>query len=123
MVPLASCSGKPSAEKPKESAYRDISVEEAHGVWEAGVFVLDVRTPREFEAGHLPRAVNINSTELSVRLGELEGRREAGMLVYCASGWRSASAGKLLAKNGFTGIQNMQGGFGAWTSKGLEVEK
>ena len=52
------------------------------------LFVLDVRTPAEFNAGHIPRAHSIPLDELEDRLGELPPRDRA-VLVTCAAGGRS----------------------------------
>lgn len=69
---------------------------------EGGVRVLDVRTPPEFAGGHAKGAVNIPVGELGVRLGELG---EPGpIVVYCASGMRSARAASLLRAAGFEPI-------------------
>jgi len=59
--------------------------------------VLDVRTPEEFAAGHLPGAINIPHTELAARVAELEGSRDRDIVVYCRTGARSAAALGVLA--------------------------
>jgi rhodanese-related sulfurtransferase len=66
---------------------------------EAGATVLDVRTPQEFRGGAYPGARNIPVQELWVRLPEVPAGRP--VVVYCASGMRSASAARLLAQAGF----------------------
>lgn len=63
-----------------------------------GALLLDVRTPEEFNAGHIPGARNIPVQELQSRLGELEKWRS--VVVYCRSGARSATAKALLTKAG-----------------------
>ena len=66
---------------------------------EAGATVLDVRTPQEFRGGAYPGARNIPVQELSARLGEVPKGKP--VVVYCASGMRSASAARVLAQAGF----------------------
>jgi phage shock protein E len=75
----------------------------------AGATVLDVRTPGEFQSGAYPGALNIPVQELDRRLGEL--RKDRPIVVYCASGMRSASAERLLRDRGFEDVVN-GGGLG-----------
>ena len=67
-----------------------------------GALVLDVRSPGEFDGGHLPEALNIPHTELRQRLGEVtDAARGRPVRVLCASGVRSAIAHRVLAQAGF----------------------
>lgn len=77
----------------------------------AGAQLLDVRTEAEFRAGAIPAAKNIPVQSLSTRLGELDRARP--VVVYCASGMRSASAASLLRKNGFSEVHDL-GPASAW---------
>ena len=65
-----------------------------------GALLLDVRTPAEFHAGHVPHAVNIPVQELPHRLREC-GPTRRSVVVYCRSGARSASAAQLLRQAGY----------------------
>ncbi len=85
----------PSAGEAKETAE----------VKREGKLVVDVRTPEEFEMGAYPGAVNIPLDELPVRLGEL-GSKDRELVLYCASGARSAYAVRFLVNEGFTKITN-----------------
>jgi len=73
----------------------------------AGALVLDVRTHEEFRTGAWPGAVNIPVQALGARLGELPGDRP--IVVYCASGMRSASATAALRRAGFKDVVNAGG--------------
>ncbi len=64
--------------------------------------LVDVRTPAEYESGHIPTAVNIPDTEISTRPPSAE--KGALIIVYCASGYRSAAAKKELDSLGFTRV-------------------
>ncbi len=75
----------------------------------AGATVVDVRSPGEFQGGAYPGAINIPVQELERRLGEL--RKDRPIVVYCASGMRSASAERLLRARGFADVVN-GGGLG-----------
>src|SRR5262249_32451097 len=73
-------------------------------------FVVDVRTPQEFGAGHLPEAVNIPVDDLRSRLGELpQGRQIA---VYCQVGQRGYLATRILRQGGVDGVNVSGGGWG-----------
>jgi NADPH-dependent 2,4-dienoyl-CoA reductase/sulfur reductase-like enzyme/rhodanese-related sulfurtransferase len=71
-------------------------------------FVLDVRTPQEFGAGHLPEAVNIPVDDLRSRLGELPHDKE--ITVYCQVGQRGYLATRILRQAGFPAA-NVGGGY------------
>ena len=70
--------------------------------------LLDVRSASEFRSGHLPGALNIPHTELRQRLGEIP--RGHSLLVYCASGFRSYLALRLLRQNGWPDVRSLSGG-------------
>jgi rhodanese-related sulfurtransferase len=85
---------------------------QAHQAVEQGALLLDVRTPEEFAAGHLPGAMNIPVQELERRAGELRPG-EAGLVLYCRSGVRSHHAQRLLRQKGFEKIVDL-GPMSAW---------
>jgi rhodanese-related sulfurtransferase len=82
-------------------------------------FILDVRRPDEFEAGHIEFAVNIPITALDGRIAELPENLDAPMLVYCAVGIRGNFGLTYLKFLGYTNVRNIRGGFGAWVDAGL----
>ena len=86
----------------------------------AGAFVLDVRQPDEYEAGHVPGAVLIPLDQLGARQDELPADRE--LLVICRSGGRSAAAVEALAAAGYDAV-NIAGGTMAWIDAGHRVEE
>ena len=79
--------------------------------------VLDVRTPEEYAAGHLPGAVNIPNAELESRIGELEGARESDIVVYCKVGRKAAEAIDVLGKAGFKRLFHLEGDYTRWTEE------
>jgi hydroxyacylglutathione hydrolase len=83
--------------------------------------LLDVRTPHEWDQGHLPGARYLFLGELPEKLSDLNA--EKPVVVYCASGYRSSLAASLLQANGFRKVQNVAGGYAAWTAAGLPVVK
>ena len=81
--------------------------------------VLDVRQPDEFRSGHIAGAKLIPLNELQRKMGELPKGRE--IVCICASGNRSTSAAKMLAKEGFN-VLNVSGGMLAWRRAKLPVQ-
>lgn len=73
-----------------------------------GATIIDVRTVDEFADGAYPGAINIPLNGLPGRLGEL-GNKSAPIVVYCASGSRSAAAQSYLKAQGFTDVTNAGG--------------
>ena len=70
--------------------------------------LLDVRGPQEFASGHLPGALNIAHTALRERITEVPAGRP--VMVYCASGFRSYLALRVLRQNGFDDVRSLSGG-------------
>ena len=83
----------------------------------SGAQVLDVRYASEYEAGHVPGAVNISYTRLADREDEVPA--DGTLFVHCAGGGRSAVAASLLAREGFD-VQYVDGSFAEWASRHAE---
>lgn len=83
--------------------------------------LIDVRTAGEYASGHLKGARNLDWTngQLKSAMGELD--RNAPVLLYCASGRRSAAAREALVQAGFKDVTDMAGGIQAWTANGKPV--
>ncbi|WP_210365896.1 rhodanese-like domain-containing protein [Bacillus sp. REN3] len=100
-------------------SYKDVSVDEAKEMIDnKEVEVIDVRTPEEFAAGHIPEAKLVPLQVIEGMLSELD--KDKSYLVVCRSGNRSAEASGILAENGFKHIYNMTGGMNEWT---YEIEQ
>jgi len=121
---LISASGCLSDQKPKPQ-YTDISISQGKEMIDRGeVFILDVRTPEEYAAGHINGSTllavqDIPAQELDNRLKEIPKDRK--ILVYCRTGHRSTQASKILVENGFAEVYNMQGGITEWNKAGYET--
>lgn len=76
--------------------------------------IIDVRTLGEFRSGHIPNAKNIPVQDLSSKINTLDHYKDEEIILYCASGARSASAARLLASNGFNKIYNLSGGISSY---------
>ena len=121
---LGAASGVIEAIEFSAAQYREADAREASDlIASMNPLILDVRTPREFAAGHLADAVLIPVQELQRRLGELSSRRQDPVLVYCATGNRSTVAAKLLVDAGFVQVVNMRRGIAEWNSNGFPTVK
>jgi phage shock protein E len=72
-----------------------------------GAMLVDVRTPEEFQAKHLPQAINIPLAELAVRLPQEVPDKGRVILLHCRSGARSARAEQQLRALGYTNVFNL----------------
>jgi hydroxyacylglutathione hydrolase len=86
-----------------------------------GVYLLDVREPNEYAAGHIPGITLIPMGEVAARLSELP--RDKEIIVTCRTGNRSSQVADLLREQGFTNVHNMTGGIVAWEEAGYAVEQ
>lgn len=75
-------------------------------------YVLDVRQPAEFEAGHIPRAANIPLPSLRSRIEEIP--KGMPVLVYCQVGLRGYVAQRILLQRNFRTVLNLSGGYTSW---------
>jgi len=84
-------------------------------------FLLDVREPWEYEAGHVPGARSIPLAELEDRVNEVP--RDRPILAICHSGQRSLAAAGYLIQLGYSAVSNVDGGTAAWVERGYPVER
>ncbi len=75
---------------------------------QSGAKIIDVRSTEEFSEEHYPNAVNIPVEEIQSRINEV-GDKSAAVVLYCASGARSAYAARVLKNAGFTDVVNAGG--------------
>lgn len=73
-----------------------------------GAFLVDVRTPGEFNSGHVKGSVNIPLDSVTQQLAKFKGKKN--IIVFCRSGNRSGQAKSILEQHGFTNVVNG----GAW---------
>jgi phage shock protein E len=85
--------------------------------------ILDVRTVKEFNQGHVPGAINVPHKQIKKRLAGLKMIKDKTIILYCHSGTRAGIAKKLLAKNGFDKLDHLVGDYKAWHKKGLPEDK
>jgi len=87
------------------------------------IVVLDVRTPEEFELGHIAGAKNIDfhQPDFKQKVGALD--KSKTYLLHCQAGVRSAKAEAVMKELQFKSILHLKEGFGKWESSGKPVEK
>ncbi len=87
--------------------------------------VLDVREPEEFTGptGHVEGALLVPLDALEHRLPKLAGYVDREVVLVCRAGARSATAGAILQRAGFSRVRNLAGGMLAWGSAGLAVQR
>ncbi|MDQ3017261.1 MAG: rhodanese-like domain-containing protein [Bacteroidota bacterium] len=76
--------------------------------------LLDVRTPKEFQSGHLPNAVNVDWSGDVFKDQTSALDKSKPVFVYCMGGGRSSDAADFLAKEGFKEVYDLEGGFNNW---------
>ncbi len=87
---------------------------------DADVQPLDVRSPSEWQGGHIPRAAHRFIGALRDEVSDLD--RNKAVATYCASGYRASLAASLLQRAGFLDVRSVPGSWKAWTSAGYPVE-
>jgi rhodanese-related sulfurtransferase len=113
---LAGCSSSSSA--------MDLSVPEfSKKVTDEGIITLDVRTPGEFNEGHIEGAqlIDFQSGNFENEIASLD--KNQTYAVYCRSGNRSGEAVKVMSEAGFTKLYNLDGGVIDWANAGLPLVK
>lgn len=98
---------------------KEISVDEAYQLFQNDEYILDVRQPEEYEAGHIPGSVLIPLDILESRLSEIP--KDNVVVVVCRSGNRSATGRDILLNAGFPNVTSMAGGMNQWIIKGYEI--
>jgi len=88
-----------------------------------GAVVVDVRETEEYEAGHIPGAKHVPRGHLESRIENAVSDRDAHVILYCASGNRSALAAHTLKDLlGYEHVESMTGGITLWKDRGYDVE-
>lgn len=81
-------------------------------------FILDVRTPGEYQQIHIDGTHLIPIQQLQARIAELESKKHEDIFIYCATGNRSTVAARILADRGFKRIYNLRYGIYDWAKRG-----
>jgi molybdopterin/thiamine biosynthesis adenylyltransferase/rhodanese-related sulfurtransferase len=89
-----------------------------------GIVLVDVRETTEWDAGHIPSAKHVPRAYLESRIeGAAGANRDQAIVLYCATGQRSALAAHTLTEQlGYTNVKSMTGGITLWKDRGYKVE-
>jgi rhodanese-related sulfurtransferase len=100
-----------------------VTAEEMHTLLQQkDVQLVDVRTPDEYQVGHIKNSQNIdfNSPTFDDDISKLDKTKP--VMLYCKGGGRSAKCSQKLLDAGFIKIYDLEGGITQWTFKGLDIE-
>jgi sulfur-carrier protein adenylyltransferase/sulfurtransferase len=105
-----------------KSQIEEVDPGEVNELLEEGVAVIDVREAEEFSAGHIPGAKHVPRSYLESRIESAVPDRSTPVILYCASGNRSAYGARTLTQDlGYEHVRSMTGGFTLWKDRGYEV--
>jgi sulfur-carrier protein adenylyltransferase/sulfurtransferase len=105
-----------------KSQIAEVDPGDVHAQLGNGTVVVDVREVDEFGVAHIPGAKHVPKSYLETRIEAAVPDRDAHIVLYCASGNRSAWAARTLAEDlGYTDVASMTGGIALWKDRGYEV--
>jgi sulfur-carrier protein adenylyltransferase/sulfurtransferase len=106
-----------------KSEIEEIDPSEVNELIDEGVVVIDVRGSEELDGGLLPGAKHVPRGHLESRIETIAPDRDSNIVVYCASGVRSAYAARTMMRDlGYRQVRSMTGGFTLWKDRGYAVE-
>ncbi|SDT89631.1 rhodanese-like domain-containing protein [Halopseudomonas salegens] len=85
--------------------------------------VVDVRSKKDFAAGHIVDSRNIPADQLAKRMSELEKHKDQPILLVCANGQHAGPCAKQLKAAGYTKVNRLSGGVNGWRADNLPVVK
>ncbi len=85
--------------------------------------ILDVRTPMEYDQGHIEGSILIPVQVIQSEYTKIADHKDKPVLIYCATGNRSTVTAKILIDNGFKNIYNMRYGITEWQKNGFPIVK
>lgn len=86
-----------------------------------GLLLLDVRTPGEYEQGHIAGSILIPMNDIPDRLGSIP--RDRKIVVVCATGARSGAVADYLLGRGYPWVRNYAGGIMDWYRRGFQLAR
>jgi len=98
----------------------ELTVHQINNANHDGLQVVDVRSPSEWEEGHVPGARHIFLPELEAAAEKLSKKKP--LAVYCDSGYRASIGASILRKAGFADVSNVPGSWQAWKKMGFPIE-
>src|SRR5205807_238577 len=109
-----------AAKRPCLAVDADAEIDRARQRLDGGApLLVDVRERDEWDEGHIPGAIHIPRGSLESRIEQAVRDRGRELIVYCASGSRSAFAAKTLQELGYEQVSSLTGGFTDWKRNGF----
>jgi molybdopterin/thiamine biosynthesis adenylyltransferase/rhodanese-related sulfurtransferase len=106
-----------------KSQIEEVDPSEVSELMHEGVAIIDVRETDEYAAGHLPGAKHVPRSYLETRIEGVVPDRTSQVILYCASGNRSAYGARTLEEDlGYEHVRSMTGGITLWKDRGYEVQ-
>jgi molybdopterin/thiamine biosynthesis adenylyltransferase/rhodanese-related sulfurtransferase len=106
-----------------KSQIEEVDPSEVNELIHEGATVIDVRETEEYAAGHLPGAKHVPRSYLETRIEGVVPDRSTQVILYCASGNRSAYGARTLTEElGYEHVRSMTGGITLWKDRGYEVD-
>ncbi|MFN3315435.1 MAG: rhodanese-like domain-containing protein, partial [Raineya sp.] len=126
MMLTTSCSEaqKKSTNKQNKVMFQNLNVNEfEQGMTQSDAIIIDVRTPMEYNEGHIKNSklIDISNRDFEEQIEKLD--KSKAYYVYCRSGGRSSNASQIMVEKGFTKVYNLQGGIIAWAGAKKAMEK
>jgi sulfur-carrier protein adenylyltransferase/sulfurtransferase len=105
-----------------KSQIAEVDPADVHAQLGNGAVIVDVREADEFAVGHIPGAKHVPRTYLESRIEAAVPDRDAHVILYCASGQRSAYGARTMTQElGYTDVASMRGGIALWKDRGYEL--
>jgi rhodanese-related sulfurtransferase len=104
-----------------QEPFKRISAAEAKQMIDQGVAVVDVRTPAEWNGGHIPQAQHVPLDSILARPRDV--LKGDNLIFVCQVGQRSALAAEMAAAVGMNSLYNLEGGTDAWVRAGYPVSR
>jgi molybdopterin/thiamine biosynthesis adenylyltransferase len=106
-----------------KSQIEEVDPSEVAELMHEGVAIIDVRESDEYATGHLPGAKHVPRSYLETRIEGIVPDRSSQVILYCASGNRSAYGARTLEQDlGYENVRSMTGGITLWKDRGYDVE-
>ena len=121
---LAGCAASPVLAPAARRVVHRVTVAQARdliALYGADLIIVDVRSPEEFVAGHLPGAINLDENRPDIEACLLELDWTETYLVYCRAGVRSARAALRMVHAGLARVHDMTEGITGWLAAGGEI--
>ncbi len=106
-----------------KSRIREINIDEYRKMPREGHLLIDVREDNEYAAGHAAGAIHLGKGIIERDIETRVPDKSTTLVLYCGGGFRSALAADALQKMGYRNVLSLDGGWRAWNSAGLPVEK